>query len=316
MKKLMTLLSIAALPMGMGYAFVPYVSSVDSLRLYPWPQSITLSPPSCTLNILQDTIWIVVGNNDSLTWTAARVCADEIRKNFYYAIDPIQGPVKVIKIEQRNSLPNDTVVIAFGKKNDPLITSISGINNLIPNKSEGYVLKEMVQNKKLIIVGAGNDYRGTFHSASTLRELIAQHCRGLVPTTTVIQDWPDCEWREASWAGLEVGGTIDTSETVYKDRLAQLDYFSLMKCAQVDHWNHRSYFKMPDPFKTPAGSDADKIELMKGYYNASVTGNNLPNFWYPKYRYRGIEPVPCYLSSFLTGVKAGLGFELKGGENV
>ncbi len=296
MKKLMALLSIAALPMGMSYAFVPYVSSVDSLRLYPWPQSITLSPPACTLNVLQDTIWIVIGSNDPITKEAALVCSLEITKNFYFAIDTVRGPIKRIRIEQRNSLPNDTVVIAFGKKNDPLITSISGINGLIPNKAEGYVLKETVQNKKLIIVGAGYDHNGTFHSASTLRELTAQHCRGLVPTTMVIQDWPDCEWREVSWSGLEVGVDTLLYPDLYKDRLAQLDYFSLLKCGQVEHSNHRFYFKMPDPFKTPDEPDTDKIELMRQYYNDDVTSNNLPNFWYPKYRYQGIEPIPYYMN--------------------
>ena len=105
------------MPLSIIFGFIPYVPSDTLLKLYPLPHGgLHISASSCTLNILQDTIRIAIGNTDSITWTAARVCADEIKKNFFYAIDPVLGPIKAIKIEHRTSLPNDTVVIAIGKR--------------------------------------------------------------------------------------------------------------------------------------------------------------------------------------------------------
>jgi len=252
------------------------------------------------LNVFQPKIRLVIGNddNDSLVRTAATVCTTEIHKAFYFAIKPVGDKIDSITIKRQNTFPSDPqevqIIFVFGKKGDQLVTntlSALGLSaNDIPSgdTTEGYLLAGKAQTanpRRLLVLCAGNSNIGCFHGASTLRELIAQHTQGLLQAIFKIRDWPDCPWREASWANIEVGG--DTIADPLKHQ--QLDYFSLMKVAQVDHVHHKFYFQAAE-LKTPLGSDAYKIDRMRERYDSSMTNNNLPNFWYPKYRHRGIEP--------------------------
>ncbi len=301
MKKRILVLSI--LPLSVIFGFIPYIQP-DSLKLYPKPQYLSLSfPILCSLNVFQPKIRLVIGNDSSLTRTAAEVCTTEIRKAFYFAIKPVGNKIDSITIKRQDNLPSDNqdvqIIFVLGKRGDLLVNNVLSELEIsqsdIPggDTTEGYLLTGKARKtgqKRLLVLCAGNTNIGSFRGTSTLRELIAQHCQGLLPTSFKIRDWPDCPWREASWAGLEVGCDITKPDEVAL-RSAQLDYFSLLKCGQVEHSNHRFYF-MPDSLKTPPGGDALKIGLMMDRYSSDVAANNLPNFWYPKYRHRGIEPMP------------------------
>jgi hypothetical protein len=316
MKRLLLVLTFG---FGVSYAFIPFVASDTLLKLYPLPHSVTISPLVCTLNILQDTIQLVVDyygvvfpppSMDPLLKEAAKVCSTEIDKAFFYAIGH-DKPIKIIKIDSlwyfppRPGPPQDVqVIFIFGTKGDGLVSAaleslqVDGLQvteNDIPDSSEeGYLLAGTASKSKnrLLVLCAGKTNIGCFRGASTLRELIAQNCPGVLPTSFKISDWPDCPWREASWANLEVGcDTTKPSDMAL--RLAQLDYFSLMKVAQVDHVHHKFYFQdTTGLLKTPSGSDEDKIGDIQRNYNWNMTHNNLPSFWYPKNRHRGIEPIP------------------------
>ncbi len=300
------LILVLALGVGIGYAFIPFVASDTLLKLYPCPHGIQITGPACTLNVIQPEIQLVYqsssGYQRDVYLTAAKVCSAEIYKAFYYGIGTGQGKINKITISEAGAIPpcpqgqGVQILFVFGRRGDMLVSKALDSLDLNssdipgPDTTEGYLLASKTRTttpKRLLVLCAGATEVGTARGAATLRQLIAQHCRGLVPTAMKVRDYPDCEWREVSWTGLEVGGDTITDPLKHQ----QLDYFSLLKCGQVEHSNHRFYF-MPDSLKTPSGSDEYKIGRMINDYTVDITSNNLPNFWYPKYRHRGIEPIP------------------------
>ncbi len=260
MKRLILILAISFV---MGYAFIPFVASDSLLKLYPWPQSITISPPPCKLNVLQDTIQLVFYGPSDTIREAAKVCSMEIQKAFYHAIDfsynknDSTKPIKAIIDTLRPTIPpppdNQKVQILFifGTKGTALVHAaldslqadgLQVTENDIPNNDEGYLLAGKTRNwgnkKRLLVVCAGNTNIGCFRGASTLRELIAQHYQGLLPSSIIIRDWPDIAWREVGWQGSELGDP----DTLHPKHIAKLDYLSLLKCNLVEHENHKSYY--------------------------------------------------------------------------
>lgn len=299
------------IPLNIGLGFIPYVprlSSTDKndLRFYPWPQYKNYpwhmkgaKYLSDTVNIFQDKIYILASRDDPVVLEACKVCSAEIYKNFYYKIGSGPGKINEIVITTASSVPSDTVVFVFGVKGDALINnalSLVGSNSSdIPNKREGYLLRSKVVSGRLIVVGAGYDREGAFHSASTLRELIAQNTQCVVPKWITIKDYPDCEWREVAWGNTEIG--CDTSN--YEDkqkRLQKLDYLSLLKVNRVGHVNHRWYFWGREE-KSPEYWGGGPLMDYPSCYTNRITSNHLSDFWYPRYRHRGIEPVP-YIENF------------------
>jgi len=246
MKRLALVLAIG---FGMSYAFIPFVASDTLLKLYPWPHGMQITGQACTLNVLQPEIQLVYqscsGYRRDVYLTAAKVCSAEIYKAFFHAIDPVNGPIKEISINEAGAIlpcpqgQDVQILFVFGKRGDILVNKALdslGLNSSdIPgtDTTEGYLLAAKTRTtapKRLLVLCAGATEIGTARGAATLRQLIAQHCRGLLPVEMKIRDYPDIAWREVGWHGSEIGNT-DTLESNY---LAKLDYLFLLKCNLVE----------------------------------------------------------------------------------
>ncbi len=263
-------------------------TEAPKILIYPRPQEGNLDTiPSnwqkwYTYNLIQDTILIAIGSADTMTRTAAEVCSTEISKALYWVIYP-RGIIRKIWIDQRNNVSGRAIII--GDKSTQLIKNVLGSDTTkIPKQSEGYYLKVKDSTK---VICAGYDKAGAFYAATTLRQLIAQHYGGLLPGVWV-RDWPDIPWRQAFWEDAEVGNP----DTLNQSQLNKLDYLSLLKCNRVEHMKHRTYVGPGSDPESPPVPDDDLIDR----YNFYVSPLHLPDFWYPEYRARNIEPIPSLMS--------------------